>query len=157
MTKLNIIIDSSGSMEYSTFQEIQNIINYYDKFFNLNIILCDTNAKPVLLEDLEKELSKPGGGTFLQRGIDFIVDNLNDYETIIFSDGFDSPIDGTKLKNDIYQYRVGKESIKLRIKTENTYFDILKLDLDLCDQIKGKMKVTVENNNNNNNNNSDWI
>ena len=91
--KINIVIDSSGSMWTADRQMLLiDILNSLGQDFEFNVIQCDTCVTTDILENLT-ELPEDfkivgGGGTFLSPAFEKITElELDEFPTVVFSDG----------------------------------------------------------------------
>lgn len=98
---LNVMLDVSGSMEGYFGKALSYILQNDIK---LNIIQCDTEVKTHTVVTSKSELRKMKifglGGTVLQTGINYIIENkkINKLNTLILTDGETDKIDVRKLK-----------------------------------------------------------
>lgn len=96
---LNVVLDTSGSMN-GYFEKILSVI--FRDNIDINLIQCDTEVKCVESiknkKQLQNTIIKGLGGTVIQPGIDYVVENLNKVNTLILTDGGTDHLDVTLLK-----------------------------------------------------------
>ncbi|MGA2435936.1 MAG: VWA-like domain-containing protein [Bryobacteraceae bacterium] len=100
--KVNVILDTSGSMWGELIQKMLSFIirNNVEIFLVQN----DTEVKDHKLIRRMKELNSMkihgGGGTIMQPAINFLIKNkMNDYPTIMLTDGYTDTLNFSMLKN----------------------------------------------------------
>jgi len=107
-TAINVILDTSGSMG-STFERVLSYI--YRNDIEVNMIQADTEVKWVdkLMDKKKIERMKISGlgGTALMPAVEYVVDNLNQYNTCILTDGYCDNLDLSKLKGKVLIISIG--------------------------------------------------
>jgi predicted metal-dependent peptidase len=88
-TMINCILDTSGSMGGLH----EKVLSYiFQNDITVNLIQCDTEVNQVNVIKSKKELQnlnlKGFGGTVLQPAVDYVTANLNEYSTVILTDGY---------------------------------------------------------------------
>ncbi len=111
-TKINVILDTSGSMGgQGTFERVLSFV--YQNDIEINFIQGDTQVKWV--ENFKKKRGLETmkihglGGTILQPSVDYVVDNYNDCSTVILSDGYTDTLDLSKHNGKVLVISVGTE------------------------------------------------
>jgi predicted metal-dependent peptidase len=109
-TKINVILDTSGSMGgASTFERVLSYV--YRNDIEINFIESDTEIKWVENIKSAKKLQslpiKGLGGTIMQTGIDYVVEHFNEFNTVLLSDGYTDSLDLSKLKGKLLIISVG--------------------------------------------------
>ena len=109
-TKINVILDTSGSMGgSSTFERVLNYVFRND--IEINFIESDTEIKWVEnIKNTKKLQSLPIkglGGTVMQIGIDYVVEHFNDFNTVLLTDGYTDSLDLSRLKGRLLIISVG--------------------------------------------------
>jgi len=109
-TKINVILDTSGSMGgSSTFERVLNYV--YQNDIEINFIESDTEIKWVEnIKNTKKLQSLPIkglGGTIMQTGIDYVVEHHNDCNTVLLTDGYTDSLDLSRLKGRLLIISVG--------------------------------------------------
>ena len=109
-TKINVILDTSGSMGgSSTFDKILSYV--YRNDIEMNFIESDTEIKWVEnLKSAKKLKSLPIkglGGTVMQTGIDYVVEHFNEFNTVLLTDGFTDSLYCDKLKGKLLIISIG--------------------------------------------------
>jgi len=109
-TKLNCILDTSGSMA-GLFEKTLSYI--YRNDIEINLIEADTEVRWVEniknKRNLESLKLNGLGGTILQPAVDFLVTEYNHFNTVILTDGFCDSLDLSKIKGKVLIISVGKE------------------------------------------------
>ena len=107
-TKINCILDTSGSMG-GTFERVLSYI--YRSDIEVNLIEADTNVKWVQNIKSKRKLEsipiKGLGGTVLQPALDYVSDNLNQFNTLVLTDGYTDTLDLSKLKGNVLLISIG--------------------------------------------------
>ena len=104
ISKINCILDTSGSME-GLFERVLSYIYDHDVFMNL--IQCDSEVKNFVLvknkRDLEKMNIEGLGGTVISSGLQYIAHDkhLNKYATVVLTDGYTDSLNFTGVKNNV--------------------------------------------------------
>jgi predicted metal-dependent peptidase len=116
-TKINVILDVSGSM----YGLIDKVLSYvYRNDIEINLIQADTKVNSVTniknAKSIEKVKIVGLGGTILQPAVDYTVDNFNNLNTVILTDGYCDSLDLRKLKGRVLIISAG---IKVGIKQTN--------------------------------------
>ncbi len=93
-TKINVILDVSGSMSGLT----ERVLNYvFRNDIEINLIQADTQVNSVQNLKSGKKLETVKligfGGTILMPAVQYVVDNFNQYNTVILSDGYTDTLD----------------------------------------------------------------
>jgi predicted metal-dependent peptidase len=109
-TKINVILDTSGSMGgQGTFEKVLSYV--YRNDIEINLIESDTEIKWVENIKSGKKLEslkiKGLGGTVMQKGIDHVVDNFNQFNTVLLTDGYTDTLNLSKLKGKLLIISVG--------------------------------------------------
>ena len=100
-TKINVILDCSGSM--SGLHE--RVLSYiYRNDIECNIIIADTEIKSVgkirTKKDVERIKLSGFGGTAMQSSFDYIAKNLNQYNNLLLTDGYTDSLDLSEIKGN---------------------------------------------------------
>ena len=109
-TKINVILDTSGSMGgQGTFERV---ISYcYSNDLEINFIQGDTEVKWFQNIKKKRQLETMKifgmGGTILQPSINHVVENYNDFATVLLTDGYCDSLDTSKLKKNLLVISVG--------------------------------------------------
>jgi predicted metal-dependent peptidase len=108
--KINAILDTSGSMT----GEFEKVLSYiFQKDITINLIQCDTDIKSYVeikrLSQLQKMPIKGLGGTTLTPGLQYIANDpkLNQFPTVLLTDGYTDSLDFTGLKKNLLVLSVG--------------------------------------------------
>jgi predicted metal-dependent peptidase len=109
-TKINVILDTSGSMGgQGTFERVLNYV--YRNDIEINFIESDTEIKWVEnLKSAKKLQSLPIkglGGTMMQSGLNYVVEHFNQFNTVLLTDGYTDTLDCSKLKGKLLIISVG--------------------------------------------------
>jgi len=109
-TKINVILDTSGSMGgQGTFERVLNYV--YRNDIEINFIESDTEIKWVenlkSAKKLESLPIKGLGGTVMQSGINYVVEHFNQFNTVLLTDGYTDTLDCSKLKGKLLIISVG--------------------------------------------------
>jgi predicted metal-dependent peptidase len=109
-TKINVILDTSGSMGgQGTFERVLSYV--YRNDIEINFIESDTEIKWVenikSVKKLESLPIKGLGGTIMQSGIDYVVENFNEFNTVLLTDGYTDSLDCSRLKGRLLIISVG--------------------------------------------------
>jgi predicted metal-dependent peptidase len=109
-TKINVILDTSGSMGgQGTFERVLSYV--YRNDIEINFIESDTEIKWVerikSVKKLESLPIKGLGGTIMQTGINYVVENFNNCNTVLLTDGYTDSLDLGKLKGKLLIISVG--------------------------------------------------
>jgi predicted metal-dependent peptidase len=109
-SKVNVILDTSGSMGgQGTFERVLSYV--YRNDIEMNFIQGDTEVKWVesfkKAKQLETMKIQGLGGTVLQPSVDYVVDNFNEYNTVLLTDGYCDNLDLSKIKGRILMITVG--------------------------------------------------
>jgi predicted metal-dependent peptidase len=101
-TKINVILDTSGSMS-GLFEKVLAYIFQND--IEVNLIQCDTQVQSVETISNIKKLNtlhiKGLGGTVIQPGVDKITEDFNKYNTCILTDGYTDRLDFSKHRGSV--------------------------------------------------------
>jgi predicted metal-dependent peptidase len=109
-TKINVILDTSGSMGgQGTFERVLSYV--YRNDIEINFIESDTEIKWVenlkSAKKLESLPIKGLGGTMMQTGIDYVVEHFNEFNTVLLTDGYTDSLDLSRLKGKLLIISVG--------------------------------------------------
>lgn len=109
-SKINCILDTSGSMDNS-FEKALSYI--YRSDIEVNLIEADikiNNDFKIKSKKSFNALKISGlGGTIMQTGIDYVVENYNAYNTVLLTDGYTDSLDCSRLKGKLLIISMGKE------------------------------------------------
>ena len=101
-TKINVIIDTSGSMSGLHTKVLAYI---YRNDIECNLIQCDTTVHSVekikKKRDLETIKLKGFGGTIIQPAFNLVVEKFNKYNTVLLTDGFTDSLDMSKVNGKV--------------------------------------------------------
>ena len=107
-TAINVILDTSGSMG-NTFERVLSYI--YRNDIEVNMVQADTEVKWVdkLMDKKKIERMKISGlgGTALMPAVDYVVENFNQYNNCILTDGYCDNLDLSKLKGKVLIISIG--------------------------------------------------
>jgi predicted metal-dependent peptidase len=107
-TAINVILDTSGSMG-NTFERVLSYI--YRNDIEVNMIQADTEVKWVdkLMDKkkIERMVISGLGGTALMPAVEYVVENFNQYNTCILTDGYCDNLDLSKLKGKVLIISIG--------------------------------------------------
>ena len=109
-TKINVILDTSGSMGgQGTFERVLSYV--YRNDIEINLIESDTEIKWVKniksKRALESVPIKGLGGTIMQSGFNYVVEHFNQYNTVLLTDGMTDHLDLSKVKGNVLMISVG--------------------------------------------------
>jgi len=109
-TKINVILDTSGSMGgQGTFERVLSYV--YQNDIEMNFIQGDTEVKWVenfkKKRQLETMRIRGLGGTVLQPSINYVVEHHNDCNTVLLTDGYTDSLDLSQLKGSVLVLTVG--------------------------------------------------
>jgi len=109
-TKINVGLDTSGSMGgQGTFERVLSYV--YRNDIEINFMESDTQVNWVENIKSKRQLEsipiKGLGGTCLQPMIDYIVENHNDCNSVLLSDGYTDTLDFSKVKGKVLIISVG--------------------------------------------------
>lgn len=97
-SKINVILDISGSM-YGLLEIVLSYI--FKRDVEVNLVLCDVEVKDHIVLDDTKKLAdlkvKGFGGTIMQVGVNYVIENLNKYDTFLLTDGMTDTLDVSEL------------------------------------------------------------
>ena len=117
MTKINCILDTSGSMG-GTFERVLSYI--YRNDIEVNLIEADTEVKWVenikKKRQLETMVIKGLGGTMLQPAINLVAEQFNEFNTVVLTDGYCDSLDLSKIKGKVLMITIG---VKVPISRSN--------------------------------------
>jgi predicted metal-dependent peptidase len=118
-TKINVGLDTSGSMGgQGTFEKVLSYV--YRNDIEINFMESDTQVNWVQNIKSRRQLEsipiKGLGGTCLQPMIDHIVENFNDFNSVLLTDGYTDTLDFSKVKGKVLIISVG---VKCPISTSN--------------------------------------
>jgi predicted metal-dependent peptidase len=104
---INVLLDTSGSMS----GQFEHVLSYLiNAGSDIKLIQCDTAIESEIImikskRDIEKIKIKGLGGTVLQPGIDFFVNNgLNRHPLVILTDGYTDKLDLSKFQTSMILY-----------------------------------------------------
>ena len=107
-TCINVILDTSGSMG-NTFEKVLSYI--YRSDISVNMIQGDTEVKWVdkFMDKKKIERMKISGlgGTILTPSVEYVVENFNEFNTCILTDGYCDSLDLSKLKGRVLIISIG--------------------------------------------------
>ena len=116
-TKINCILDTSGSMG-GTFEKVLSYV--YRNDIEINLIEADTEVKWIEniknKRKLETMVIKGLGGTILTPAVELVVDQFNDFNTVILTDGYCDSLDFSKVKGRVLLISIG---VKVPISRSN--------------------------------------
>jgi predicted metal-dependent peptidase len=109
-TAINVILDTSGSMGGSgTFEKVLSYI--YRNDITVNMVQADTEVKWVdkFMDKKKIERMKISGlgGTALMPAVDYVVENFNQFNSVILTDGYCDNLDLSKLKGRVLIITIG--------------------------------------------------
>jgi predicted metal-dependent peptidase len=109
-TKINVILDTSGSMGgQGTFERVLSYV--YQNDIEINFIQSDTEVKWVENFKSKRKLETMKihglGGTAMTPAIEYVIENYNDYASVLLTDGFTDNLDTSRLKNNLLIISVG--------------------------------------------------
>ena len=109
-TKINVILDTSGSMGgKGTFERVLSYV--YQNDIEINFMESDTQINWVEKIKSKKALEsiplKGLGGTVMQSGLDHVVEHFNDFNTVLLTDGYTDHLDCSRLKGRLLVISVG--------------------------------------------------
>lgn len=118
-TKINVGLDTSGSMGgQGTFEKVLSYV--YRNDIEINFMESDTQVNWVQNIKSRRQLEsipiKGLGGTCLQPMIDHIVENFNDFNSVLLTDGYTDTLDFSKVKGKVLIISVG---VKCPVSTSN--------------------------------------
>lgn len=109
-TKINCILDTSGSMG-GTFERVLSYI--YRNDIEVNLIEADTEVKWVQQVKSKRKLEsipiKGLGGTALQPAVNYVVENFNEFNTLVLTDGYCDSLDLSRVRGNILLISIGTE------------------------------------------------
>jgi len=107
-TKINVILDTSGSMG-GTFERVLSYI--YRNDIEVNLIEADTQVKWVQNIKSKRHLAsipiKGLGGTALQPAVNYVVEHFNQFNTLILTDGYCDHLDLSKVNGNVLLISIG--------------------------------------------------
>lgn len=105
---INVILDTSGSMG-NTFERVLSYI--YRSDVQVNMIQADTEVKWVdkYMDQRKIERMKISGlgGTALMPAVEYVVENFNQFNSVILTDGYCDHLDLSKLKGKVLLISIG--------------------------------------------------
>ena len=109
-TKINVILDTSGSMGgQGTFERVLSYV--YQNDIEINFIQSDTEVKWVESFKSKRKLETMKihglGGTAMMPAIKYVEENYNDFATVLLTDGYTDHLDTSRLKNNLLIISVG--------------------------------------------------
>ena len=97
-----MLLDTSGSMS-GLFNRVLEYI--YRNDIEINLVESDTEVKWVQTLKSKKQIESIPihglGGTILQPGVGYLVDNFNQYNTVILTDGYCDSLDLSQLRGSV--------------------------------------------------------
>lgn len=127
-SKINVGLDTSGSMG-GTFERVLSYI--YQSDIEINFMESDTEVRWVKKLKSKKQISsipiKGLGGTCLQPMIDHIVENFNDVNNCLLTDGFTDSLDFSRVKGRTLIISIG---VKCPISYDNGRVQQIVIDKD---------------------------
>jgi predicted metal-dependent peptidase len=116
-TKINCILDTSGSMG-GTFEKVLSYV--YRNDIEINLIEADTEVKWIENIKNKRKLESMKilglGGTILTPAVELVVDQFNDFNTVILTDGYCDSLDLSKVKGRVLIISIG---VKVPISRSN--------------------------------------
>lgn len=116
-TKINVLLDTSGSMS-GLFSKVLEYIFQND--IEINLVETDTEVKWVKTLKTKKHIESIPivglGGTTLQPGVDKIAAEFNQFNTVILTDGYCDSLDLSVLKGNVLLISAG---VKVPIRKSN--------------------------------------
>lgn len=111
-TKINVILDTSGSMGgQGTFERVLSYV--YQNDIEINFIQGDTDVKWVenfkKKRQLETMKIRGLGGTILQPSVNYVVEHYNDFNTVILTDGYTDTLDLSQVRGKVLMISVGTQ------------------------------------------------
>jgi predicted metal-dependent peptidase len=107
-TKINCILDTSGSMG-GTFERVLSYI--YRNDIEVNLIEADTEVRWIENIKNKRKLESMKilglGGTVLQPAIDYVVENFNEFNTVVLTDGYCDSLDLSRVKGKVLMVSIG--------------------------------------------------
>jgi predicted metal-dependent peptidase len=107
-TKINCILDTSGSMG-GTFEKVLSYV--YRNDIEINLIEADTEVKWIENIKNKRKLESMKilglGGTVLQPAIDYVVENFNEFNTVVLTDGYCDSLDLSRVKGKVLMVSIG--------------------------------------------------
>ena len=118
-TKINVILDTSGSMGgQGTFERVLSFV--YRNDIEVNMIQGDTEVKWFENFKSKRKLETMKihglGGTVLQPSINFVEEHFNEFNTVVLSDGYTDNLDISRLRGNVLMISVG---VKMPIARSN--------------------------------------
>ena len=109
-TKINVILDTSGSMGgQGTFERVLSYV--YRNDIEINLIESDTEVKWVKNLKSKRQLEsipiKGLGGTIMQFGFDYVVEHFNQFNNLLLTDGYTDSLDLSRVKGNVLIISVG--------------------------------------------------
>jgi predicted metal-dependent peptidase len=109
-TKINVILDCSGSMGGQG--DFERVLSYvYQNDIEMNFIQADTEVKWVENFKKKRQLETMKihglGGTQLQPALDYVVQNYNQFNTVMLTDGYCDTLDFSKVKGRVLLITIG--------------------------------------------------
>lgn len=111
-TKINVILDCSGSMGGQG--DFEKVLSYvYQSDIEMNFIQADTQVNWVENFKKKRQLETMKihglGGTILQPAVDYVVENYNEFNTVMLTDGYCDSLDFSKVKGRVLLITIGTE------------------------------------------------
>ena len=109
-TKINVILDTSGSMGgQGTFERVLSYV--YRNDIEINLMESDTQVNWVENIKSKRKLEsipiKGLGGTCLNPAIDYVREHFNDFNTVILTDGYTDQLNFKGIKGRVLVISVG--------------------------------------------------
>ncbi len=111
-TKINVILDCSGSMGGQG--DFERVLSYvYQNDIEMNFIQADTQVNWVENFTSKKKLETMkiigGGGTVLQPAVDYVEKNFNEFNSIILTDGYCDSLDLSRIRGRVLLLSIGTQ------------------------------------------------
>lgn len=111
-TKINVILDCSGSM--GGHGDFERVLSYvYQNDIEMNFIQADTQVNWVENFTSKKKLETMkiigGGGTVLQPAVDYVEKNFNQFNSIILTDGYCDSLDLSRIRGRVLLLSIGTQ------------------------------------------------
>lgn len=109
-TKINVILDCSGSMGGQG--DFEKVLSYvYQSDIEMNFIQADTQVNWVETFKKKRQLETMKihglGGTVLQPAVDYVVEKFNEFNTVMLTDGYCDSLDFSKVKGRVLLITIG--------------------------------------------------
>jgi len=109
-TKINVILDCSGSMGgHGDFEKVLSYV--YQNDIEMNFIQADTQVNWVENFKSKRKLETMKihglGGTVLQPAVDYVVEHYNEFNVVLLTDGYCDHLDFSKVKGRVLLISIG--------------------------------------------------